>query len=136
VKPPAFDKAALVRYRLDQAKNTLRDAHVLFEQNGTPASVVNRAYYAIFYATMALIGTLDENVDTSKHKGVIAAFNRAFIKTGILPKEMGKILRDAFEARQEGDYRDVSAKIDDVKAREILVSADRFVSSIEATLSK
>lgn len=136
MKPAHFDKVALVQYRLEQAKSTLHDAHVLFDQGGTPVSIVNRAYYAIFYATMALLGTLNENVDTSKHKGVIAAFNREFVKTGILPKELSKILREAFEARQEGDYRDLSTIIDHDKAGEILLSADRFVKSIEAQLSK
>ena len=131
-----FDKTALVQYRLEQAKNTLHDAHVLFEQGGTPVSIVNRAYYAIFYATMALIGALKENVDTSKHEGVIAAFNREFIKTGVLPKGLSKILREAFEARQEGDYRDLSAIIDRDKASEILFSADQFVNSIEMHLSR
>jgi uncharacterized protein (UPF0332 family) len=136
MKPVHFDKVALIQYRLEQAKSTLHDAQVLFEQGGTPVSVVNRAYYAIFYATMALIGTLKEKVDTSKHKGVIAAFNREFVKTGILPKEMSKILREAFEAWQEGDYRDLSTIIDHAKAGEILNSAVQFVNSIEAKLSK
>lgn len=126
----AFDKDALIQHRLEQARETLRDAHVLFDQHGTPVSIVNRAYYAIFYAVLALIVTLKKDVDTSKHKGVIAIFNQEFVKTGIFPKEMSKSLRQAFEARQEGDYREAS-KIDEPIARENLLAADEFVSAVE-----
>jgi uncharacterized protein (UPF0332 family) len=130
---PVFDKEALIQYRLGQARATLRDAHVLYDQHGTPVSIVNRAYYAIFYATLALISTLKEDVDTSKHKGVIAVFNREFVKTGVFPKEMGKYLRQAFDARLEGDYRE-APKINEQIARENLLAADEFVSSIERYL--
>lgn len=130
---PVFDKEALIQYRLEQARATLRDAHMLNDQHGTPASIVNRAYYAIFYATLALIGTLKEEIDTSKHKGVIAVFNREFVKTGVFPKEMGRFLRDAFDARLEGDYRDVP-KLNEQSARENLLAADEFISSVERYL--
>ncbi|MEW5939053.1 MAG: HEPN domain-containing protein [Chloroflexota bacterium] len=132
MKSAPFDKEALIRRRLGQARETLRDAHVLSEQKGTPASVVNRSYYAIFYAVLALIGTMKKDVDTSKHKGVIAVFNQEFVKTGIFPKEMSKSLRRAFEARQEGDYR--ASKIDEPTARENLIAADDFVSAVERYL--
>ena len=130
---PVFDKEALIQYRLGQARETLRDAHVLFDSRGTPVSIVNRAYYAIFYAVLALIGTLKKDVDTSKHKGVIAIFNQDFVKPGIFPKEMGKLLRQAFEARQEGDYREAS-RIDDQTARENLLAADEFILAVEQYL--
>lgn len=130
---PVFDKEALIQYRLRQARETLRDAHMLDDQRGTTVSIVNRSYYAIFYATLALISTLKEEIDTSKHKGVIAVFNREFIKTGIFPKEMSKFLRQAFDARLEGDYREVP-KINEQIARENLLAADEFVSSVESYL--
>lgn len=130
---PVFDKEALIQYRLEQARATLRDAHMLDDQHGTPVSIVNRAYYAIFYATLALIGTLKEEIDTSKHKGVITVFNREFVKTGVFPKEMGRFLRDAFDARLEGDYRDVP-KLNEHNARENLLAADEFISSVERFL--
>jgi hypothetical protein len=39
----AFDKDALIKYRLEQAKETLLDAKVLYENERRPASIVNRA---------------------------------------------------------------------------------------------
>jgi hypothetical protein len=38
-----FDKDALIKYRLEQARETLLDAQVLFEHDRRPASIVNRA---------------------------------------------------------------------------------------------
>lgn len=55
---------------------------------------------------------------------------RTLFKSGIFPKEMSKSLRQVFEARQEGDYREAS-KIDEATARATLLSADEFVSAIE-----
>lgn len=127
-----FDKPALIRHRLQQAKETLKDAQTLYARGRTPVSIVNRAYYAMFYATLALLVTVDK--DSSKHSGVIALFDKHFVKQNIVPKEMSKMLHEAFESRQEGDYRDMS-KIDNAKAMEILRSAEIYIKSIEEKLS-
>lgn len=63
-----FDKQGLIQYRLERAGETLRDAHLLLDKGGSSASVVNRAYYAMFYAVLALLITIEEG--TSKHNGV------------------------------------------------------------------
>jgi len=127
----SFDKLALIKLRLEKAKETLQDAHTLHEQNGAPTSIVNRAYYAMFYATLALLVTVDRS--SSKHSGVIALFDREFVKQNIVSKELGRMLHQAFESRQEGDYHDIS-KIDRRKATEILESADEFVRVIREKL--
>jgi uncharacterized protein (UPF0332 family) len=41
----------LIRYRLEQAKETLREADILARE-GMWHGVINRAYYAMFYATL------------------------------------------------------------------------------------
>jgi uncharacterized protein (UPF0332 family) len=133
MSPEAFDKNALIRYRMEKARETLEDAYALRRQERTPASVVNRAYYAMFYATLALL--LTSGYDSSKHSGVIALFDRHFVKTNILPREMSRMLHEAFESRQEGDYQDVS-KIDDRIADETLNSAKTFIKTIEEKLAK
>ncbi len=62
----------------------------------------SRAYYAAFYAMQAILLTKD--LSFSKHSGVIAAFNRQFIKTGVFPKEFSKLISRLFRERQTGDY--------------------------------
>ncbi len=133
MSPNVFDKSALIRLRLQNARQTLQDAHTLFERGGTPASIVNRAYYAMFYAALAMLVTVDRH--SAKHSGVIALFDKEFIKENIIPKELGRMLHHAFESRMEGDYQD-NAKVDHNLATEILESADRFVRAIEERLSE
>lgn len=130
MKKEAFDKSALIQLRLKRARETLSDAHILYENNSSPVSVVNRAYYAMFYAALALLVTIDRH--SSKHSGVIALFDKEFVKNNTIPKELGKMLHEAFESRQEGDYKDIS-KIDQQRAAEILESADTFVSNYRET---
>jgi len=78
-----------------------------------------------------LLATIGD--ETSKHGGVMALFDRHFIKTGILPKEMGKFLHTAFDIRQTGDYEDKS-EISQEVSRQILEFAKKFVNSIEEKL--
>jgi len=125
-------KHTLIQYRLEQAKESLGDARMLFEKNGTPQGVVNRSYYAMFYAVLALLVTIDRG--TSKHRGVIALFDQEFIKQLVFPKEMSAMLHRAFDMRLTGDYREM-LKISKDQAAEILDSAVEFVKSIEVKLS-
>jgi len=49
------DVQVLVAARIRQAKETLQDARILLNsRRGTPRSIINRAYYASFYAVLAL----------------------------------------------------------------------------------
>lgn len=122
---------ALIQYRMERAHQTLHTAQLLREQNADTASTVNRAYYAMFYAALALLTTVGE--ETSKHSGVMALFDRHFIKTGVLPKEMGKFLHTAFDARQIGDYED-KPEISQTMAEQILEFSTKFIKSIEEKL--
>jgi uncharacterized protein (UPF0332 family) len=126
-------KETLIRYRLDEAKAALQDAQILYEQNGTPRSVVNRAYYAMFYAVLGLLITID--MGSSKQRGVISMFDREFVKKNIFSKEMSAMLHRAFDMRLTGDYREL-LEISKEQAAEILNSAIKFVKSIEEQLSK
>lgn len=129
-KVPSYSKE-LIRYRMERARETLNTAQLLLAQNADTASIVNRAYYAMFYAALAILATIGE--EASKHSGVLAMFDRHFIKTGILPKEMGKLLHTAFDTRQTGDYED-KLEISRSMAGRIVDFALQFVNSIEEKL--
>jgi hypothetical protein len=47
-------KRELIDYRRNRAKETLRDAKILFD-SGSLFSSVNRIYYAMFYQVTALV---------------------------------------------------------------------------------
>ena len=48
------DKHSLFLYRMEQAEATVRDAEKMFASGVTARSIVNRCYYSMFYATLAL----------------------------------------------------------------------------------
>jgi uncharacterized protein (UPF0332 family) len=126
-------KKDLIRHRLESAREMLNDAHVLKENGGSPVSIVNRAYYSVFYAALALLVTVD--TEPNKHAGVLAKFDELFVREGVFPKEMSRILHHAFDMRQAGDYQK-SRVITDEQADEVLVSAEKFVKAIEEKLLK
>jgi len=78
------DKQALCAYRLAQAEETLLDARKMLQNNLSPRSIINRAYYAMFYAVLALFLKADINLKTSKHTGVISIFDKEFVHAGKL----------------------------------------------------
>ncbi len=78
-------KKDLVQYRLELAQEMLRDATLLKENGGSPVSIINRAYYSVFYAALALLVTAD--VEPNKHSGVLAKFDELFVRQGIFPRK-------------------------------------------------
>ncbi len=117
----------LAKYRLEKARNTFSDAGK-YLKDATFESTVNRIYYAMFYAVNALLIT--KELFSSKHTGVRALFNKEFIKTGLIEKQLGKFYSNMFDNRQEGDYKDfVKFKKEDVK--EWFKRAEEFINKIE-----
>lgn len=75
------DILALIKYRLEEADNSIKEAEVLLKEGMSLRSVMNRLYYAMFYAVLALLQ--EKELGTSKHYGAISLFDREFIKSGI-----------------------------------------------------
>jgi len=111
----------LIRYKLSRAGpvRAVREPPLLPEarvmlQTGHPYGAVNRIYYACFYAVAALLIT--RNLSSSRHSGVIALFNRHFIKPGLISVNMGKFYSRMFDSRLENDYADwMEAEEQDIK---------------------
>lgn len=121
----------LIRYRLEQASETLAEA-VLLRDAGAFRGAINRAYYAMFYALLGLLAT--RQLGTSKHSGAIALFDRDFVKTGVFSRELSRALHLAFQRRQVHDYGEV-VHADLAIANESIADAERFVAAIAAYLA-
>lgn len=89
--------------------------------------IVNRAYYAMFYAALALLEMIGKI--PSKHAGVISLFDTEFVLKGELPKDLSKEFHRAFELRQISDYRIIEPCTPE-KAAEILTKAADFVDAV------
>jgi uncharacterized protein (UPF0332 family) len=103
----------------------LRDADLLASSESTE-SAVNRYYYAAFHAARALLAT--RGLDSSKHSGVIALFQREFVKSGIVAADVAKALPQAFEKRQNSDYADF-ARVTAEEVDRLKAAAHQFVDT-------
>ena len=117
----------LIKYRLEQARDTI-DVVDLLIKNDKLSSAINRIYYGMFYSLLAL--ALQFNFETSKHQQLIGWFNKEFIRTGLIEKEFGRILRDAFENRTSGDY-DSFVIFDQAEVLLLFTDMKSFIEQIE-----
>jgi uncharacterized protein (UPF0332 family) len=120
----------LIRYRMEQARETLHEAQILLDEAALRGAL-NRAYYAMFYALLALLAT--RQLGTSRHSGALALFDREFVKTGVFPRELSRSLHLAFDRRQRHDYGEMTSVSYEV-AEDTLAQAKEFVTAIEAHL--
>ncbi|MEW6262343.1 MAG: HEPN domain-containing protein [Thermodesulfobacteriota bacterium] len=120
--------ATLIHYRLEQAEKAIEDAHCLLSGKGSPQSIINRSYYAMFYATLALMLRIGKSF--SKHSGAISAFDKEFVHKGLLPKKLSADLHNVFELRQDHDYKIISNPSID-EATNTLSKAERFISAVK-----
>jgi uncharacterized protein (UPF0332 family) len=120
----------LVVYRLQRARESLEDAHILADA-GRWNPCVNRLYYACFYAVSALLA--QEGLSSSRHTGVRGLFNQRFVSTGKVAKKTAQIFNDLFERRQEGDYVDF-IRFEGSQVRTWMPQAEAFVTEVAGLL--
>jgi uncharacterized protein len=126
-------KKALAQYRLQQAAESLEEARYLLTGGKSLRSVVNRIYYGMFYAVLALL--IYEPYTSSKHTGVIAFFNQRFVKGKVFTESMGRSINKAFELRQRGDYREYFELTRD-QVEPLLEEGGQFLLSIKTYLEE
>ena len=117
----------LCEYRLKKAKDLLDQAKLLFDNDKYDGSI-NRSYYAIFNTIRAMFALV--KLDSSKHSGVLAYFDRYFVKTQIFNKKFSKIAHSAFDVRQDNDYEDFYMP-DEEEAHSQLRDAEIFINEVE-----
>lgn len=98
-------------------------------QRGMLIFSMNRIYYAMFYAVQALL--ISDKMIFSKHGQVKGYFNKAYVKTGVFPLELGRIYNRAFEYRQKFDYVDF-AQPEEKTVLEFMGYANAFLSAVKA----
>lgn len=102
------EREELYAYRREQAVTTLAEAERMLDVGFSARSVVNRAYYAMFYMVLALFLKKDVQVTTSKHTGVMSVFDKEFVLTGKVGREHSRALHKAFDRRLEFDYKELT----------------------------
>jgi uncharacterized protein (UPF0332 family) len=106
------------------ARDNLRLGHL--------RAAVSRAYYAMFYAATALLGS--HGLWRSKHQGLIAAFGEHFVRPGLIEPRYGRMLHDAFEMRLDSDYAPYP-DLDAASVARLIADAEDFVKRIQEMLT-
>lgn len=110
-------------YSLDAAELLLQDGFIDFS--------ASRAYYAMFYSLEALL--LNQNRSFSKHSGIISAFGKDFVKTGLFDKKFHQYVLEAFDLRNAGDYGAMHA-VPEKKANGLLAKTKELIDAVQAHL--
>lgn len=123
------DKESLFTYRIKQAEETLSDAEKMLKNKLGPRSIINRAYYTMFYAVLALFLISDTSVKTSKHSGIISLFDKEFVRAQKFDVYYSKIFHKTFDIRQESDYKEF-AVLSHKDASEYIALAKKFLKAV------
>jgi uncharacterized protein (UPF0332 family) len=126
------NRTALSAYRLQRAKETLLEADALIA-GGFYNAVVNRLYYACYYAVIALL--IKNNIAAQTHQGVRQMFSLHFIVTGKIPSHYSTFYSRLFNDRISGDYDDY-VQYDSEMIQVIRPQAEAFICGIEEELAK
>ncbi len=124
------DRAALITHRIERAKETAGDAHLLYENNKY-LSAVNRVYYAMHHGLYAL--ALKNNYLTGKHGQLIGWFNKTYVKPGLVDAKYSRIITRAFEKRMDSDYDNYTVFSSD-EVSEMLAECGEFIVLMESLL--
>ncbi|MHB1647036.1 MAG: HEPN domain-containing protein [bacterium] len=137
-------KKVLVKHEFEKSRKALKQSDNIFKSNDCDLQlVVNRLYYAMFYAVNGLFITKD--FMTSKHASARSIFISEFAKKGLIGNDSGKFYSDMFNKRQEGDYTDIKKyqnvdiknfkftpiEFDKTDVQEWLKKGHSFVDSVE-----
>lgn len=121
------NRSDYINYRLQRAEESYSDALILAEKERWNA-VINRLYYACFYAVIALL--LKNDIETQTHDGSRTQFGLKYIKSGLIEKRFGKIYSKLFDMRQKGDYGDLY-DYDEDTVSPLIVSTREFIDELK-----
>jgi uncharacterized protein (UPF0332 family) len=127
------DVKTLVQSRMIQAEERLRDARILLSSGGSGRSVVSSAYYAGFYAILALLQLAGHT--PRKHQGALTLFDLEYVKKGVFSTDMSAAIHRLFRMRLRDDYIELD-EIDRAEAEDALKNADEFVRQVRDYLAR
>jgi uncharacterized protein (UPF0332 family) len=125
---PGKNYASVLLARADEAllaSRTLLEKCLL-------ADTISRAYYAIYYATQAVLN--ENGLSAKSHSGTINIFGQEVVEKGRVPKELGRILNKAHALRQKSDY-DANADFEMADVEKLVEEASYFLAQIRQVIS-
>lgn len=95
------DRETLIQHYKDKTREAIENVNFLIE-NDKLSLAAHQIYYGVYYMLSAL--ALKNHFKTSKHLQLIGWFNKKYVKDGVIDKQYGRWVREAYENRMEGDY--------------------------------
>ena len=123
---------ALINFRLEQATESLNEARLLVQQD-MRLGAMDRIYFTMFYCACAMLAT--KEFGPSRDGNVAGKFQREFVKTGLVPEEVGSRFKRATQLHHDAD---LGAKSPPEAGRlsELLADAESFVTTTKLFLGK
>ena len=121
------ERKTLVANKVRRSRETWTETIGIIENNYWYAAA-NRMYYACYYMVSALL--LKNGLSSHTHGGTISLFGLHFIKTGVVPSELGKFYSELFELRQTGDYDDWKV-VGEADSTPLVPAAENFLDLLE-----
>ena len=122
------ERKYVVQYRIERAHTALQQARLNSDLKCLEV-VANRLYYAAYYAVSALL--IANGINAHTHEGNITQFGLHFVKTGKVSREQGKLYRQLFTMRLNGDYSDKFG-LQDEDVTPYIEPTETFIRDIEA----
>jgi len=119
-----------LQHRLERSHEDLAWARDALER-GDYRLVLNRAYYAVFHLTAAVLSRM--GIVRHRHSGVESALHEYLIKPGLLEPGYGRFYRQARQWRENADYH-FGVEFPAETAREVFNQAERIVARLEQLL--
>ncbi len=119
-----------IKQKLQKAKTLLAETDVLMEHKFYN-TVINRLYYACFYATKALLLTKDLTLKT--HSGVATALNQHFVLTNSFNKTHSAFFNKLMQERMDDDYSDFIVS-DEKDVRIFIQPSKEYVTYVETLI--
>jgi uncharacterized protein (UPF0332 family) len=122
----------LIDLRLVQANESLNEARILVEKKMCRGSM-DRVYFTMFYCVCALLAT--KEFGPTCDGDVAAKFHREFVKTGLVPREIGERFALATQLHQDtGLGAHPPPNCDRMK--QLLAEAENFLTTTKLFLGK
>lgn len=124
------ERKELVNYRINRAKDTLKEVHIHID-NELWNTAVNRLYYACYYAVSALL--LHHKIKAHTHGGVRQMFGLHFVKKGLISRDLAKFFTEIFDKRHISDYDDF-IDFSEEEVTNLVPLAEQFIDEVEKLL--
>ena len=122
----------LITLRLSQADESLVAARLLVER-GMRLGAMDRIYFTMFYCACALLAT--KEFGPSRDGNVAGKFQSEFVRTGLIPAEIGDRFKAATQLHHDADLG-AQAPPDCDRLGELLVDAESFLTTTKLFLAK